>query len=138
MSNFICCFNIFFLPLAINNFITMCLHMLFKFFLTFGFIECLEFVSFPPVWKVLAIISLNIFFSIFYFPLDSPVTHMLDHLILSQKSQRICSLLSIFSYSEQIISIYLSSNLLILSLVISKILLSPFHKFYLSYYNFNH
>lgn len=125
----------------LNYFSSVCvisLCMLSRFFITFGFhlfeyagvsvvlcYSCLRFSE--PLKSVHLCLSPNLsIFRYFFSALASPSGFqvlMLNLLILSH-SHRLCYLQPFFSFSDWIISIVLSSNLLTLFLVISITLLS--------------
>ena len=114
-------FNNFSLNLIFVSLINICLGMFFLGFILYG-ILCASWtwvtISFPMLGKFLTIISSNIYSDPFFFSSysGSPIIQMLVHLVLSQRSLRLSSILFIlFSLlcSSAVISTILSSNSLI-------------------------
>ena len=122
----ICCsslaaFNIFSLFLIFDSLSNMCLGMFHLGFILYGTL-CASWtwltISFPMVGKFSTISSSNIFSDTFFFSssFETPIIQMLVHLMLSQRSLRLSSILYIlFSLfcSAVVISTILSSRSLI-------------------------
>lgn len=71
----------------------------------------------------------------FFFPFGAPFMCMLTHLVVSQRSQRLCSfsfILLLFSSLDRIISTDPFSQSQILSSDSTNLLLSPFSEFFIS------
>ena len=137
----ICCFplaafNIFSLYLVFDSLINMCLGVFLLGFILYRTL-CASWtwltISFPMLGKFSTIISSNIFSDpFFFFSYGTPKIRMLVHLMLSQRSLRLSSILFIlFSLfcSAVVISTILSSRSLIHSSASVILLLIPSREF---------
>lgn len=96
-----------------------------------------RFMSFINFGRFSAFIFSNIF-SVFYFPSGTPNMQMLVCLTVSHRSLRLClSFFILFSFSNCIISVYLSSSLLILFSICSHLMLNPLLKFLFQFLYFS-
>lgn len=100
------------------------------------FVELLGLMFLFIFGKVLALFF-HIFFlpHSFFFPFEAPFTCMLTHLVVPQRSLRLCSfsfILLFFSSLDRIISTDPSSQSQILSSGSTNLLLSPFSEFFIS------
>ena len=138
----ICCFslaafNMFSLYLIFDSLINMCLGVFLLGFILYGTL-CASWtwltILFPILGKFSTIISSNIFSVLFFFSFSSgtPIIRMLVHLMLSQRSLRLSSVLFIlfcFFCSAVVISSILSSWSLIRSSASVILLLIPSREF---------
>ena len=114
-------FNIFSLNLIFVSLINMCFDVFFLGFIVYGTL-CASWtwvtISFPMLGKFSTIISSNIFSDPFFFSSSSgtPIIQMLVHLVLSQRSLRLSSILfilfSLFCSLAVIYTILFSSSLI--------------------------
>ena len=132
-------FNILSLYLVFVHLISMCLGVFLLGFILYGTL-CASWtwltVSFSMLGKISTIISSKIFSYPFFFSSSgTPIIRMLVHLILSQRSLRLSSVLFILFTlfcSSEVISTILSSNSLIRSSASDTLLLIPSRVFLIS------